>query len=156
MPLVKATAHPAGFIRVLGVDKGEKSPLKPSGAGIKKLTHNSTISSYKPPANLNSTKPASSTNISSSGSSASTSKTAEAPRVKMPAKAPKQTKKITNILGRTRRTKKLLSAASLPGLVPISSFGSRASALRASLVPPPQEDSSKIRSKSGHHSLGPQ
>ncbi|GKT58279.1 hypothetical protein ColTof4_12206 [Colletotrichum tofieldiae] len=153
MPILKATARAAASIRVERVVKEKKGSLRPSGAGVKKLLPKNTTGSNNSNTTMSSAK--SSSGISASFPLPSGSKTAKALRIKRAPKAIKQTK--TTITPYTsRRAKKLISAASLSGLVPISSFGSRASTMRASLAPPPQEDSSKPESRSRQPPLGPQ
>ncbi|KAK2044836.1 hypothetical protein LZ31DRAFT_594435 [Colletotrichum somersetense] len=153
MPILKATSRPAGSIRVERVVKEKKGPLKPSGGGIKKTIKSSNGSiTTKSPAKASSSSAVSSSGPttsplsgpisgrssspsarsqkgsstgSSTGSSASVSKTTKPRQPKKP--------KTANVMSGLGRSKKLIKAGSVPGLMAISSFSSGASAMRANL-----------------------
>ncbi|KAK2029111.1 hypothetical protein LX32DRAFT_693489 [Colletotrichum zoysiae] len=148
MPILKATSRPAASIRVERVAKEQKGPLKPSGGGIKKTTKSPNGSvATRIPANASSSSAVSSSGPttsplsrpssgpsarsqkgSSTGSSASVSKTAR------PAQPKPKKPKTSNVMGGLGRSKKLLKAGSVPGLMAISSFSSGAAAMRADLA----------------------
>ncbi|KAK2010972.1 hypothetical protein LZ32DRAFT_619515 [Colletotrichum eremochloae] len=130
MPILKTTSRPAGSIPADRAPK-EKSPLKPSGGGIKK-----TKKSSDSPVTV--TNPAKAPSSSAASSTGPISPPISGPSARpntgssTGSKAAKKTK-TTNVMSGVRRSKKLIKAGSIPGLVPISSFGSIASALRTNL-----------------------
>ncbi|KAK2055252.1 hypothetical protein LY76DRAFT_596207 [Colletotrichum caudatum] len=152
MSILKATSPSAGSVRVEHAVKEKKSPLKPSGGGIKKTTKSCKSSNgsvaTKTPTRASSSSASSSSGPntsplsgpssgpssglsarphsgSSTGSSASVSKTTKPRQPRKP--------KTTNVMCNPRRGKKLLKAGSVPGLMAISSLSSIASAMRTEL-----------------------
>lgn len=147
MPILKANARPAASIRVERVIKEKKGPLQPSGGGIKKLTYNSIRGSSSSSSSSNNNNTARGANISVPATITTTSasfyalplKTVKAGRVE---KMARTTAKVAPKTKAAKATisKKIVTAASIPGLMPISSFGSSASIMRAAIVPAPRED----------------
>ncbi|KAJ0167464.1 hypothetical protein CTA2_2508 [Colletotrichum tanaceti] len=158
MPILKANARPAASVRVERVIKEKKGPLQPSGSGVRKLTYNTVRGSSSSSSNkdnksnnnnnnntaygANTSVPATTTSTASASLHALPLKTVKAGRVdKMARSTAKVAPKPKATKATTLKKKIATTAASIPGLVPISSFGSSASSMRAAIVPaPPSED----------------
>ncbi|KAK6218873.1 hypothetical protein QIS74_06082 [Colletotrichum tabaci] len=147
MPILKANVRPAVSIRVERVIKEKKGPLQPSGGGIKKLTYNtirSSSSSSSSSSNNNNTARGSNTSVPATTTASASFyalplKTVKAGRVEKIARTTAKVAPKTKAAKATT-SKKIVTAASIPGLMPISSFGSSASSMRAAIVPAPRED----------------
>ncbi|KAK1572703.1 uncharacterized protein LY79DRAFT_653440 [Colletotrichum navitas] len=139
MAILKPVTRPASSIRVERTPEDKKGPLKPSGGGIKKTSAKASSSSA-----LSSSRPITGplsgpissphTGPSSTGSSPNLSKTTKTSQTATKAVQQPKKPKTVNVLRNVRRSKKLVKAGSIPGLMPISSFGSIASAMRATLA----------------------
>ncbi|EFQ36150.1 hypothetical protein CGRA01v4_03996 [Colletotrichum graminicola] len=139
MAILKPTTRPVSSTRVERTPEEKKGPLKPSGGGIKKTSTKASSNSALRPINHRVSAPifgpsARSNTGSSSGSSTTLSTTTKTSQTAARAtKQPYPMLKTSIFMRRARHTKKLVKVGTIPGMMPISSFGSIAAQMRATL-----------------------